>query len=70
MKKYKFKKGDWVIMTRDDMYVKNGTIVQIMENCSNIPYTNYDITSVSGLGKPISELNAELIGFKEYLKLL
>lgn len=70
MKKYKFRKGDWVIMTRDDTYVKKGTIVQIMENCSDVPYTNHNRRDVNSYGDPISEVNATLVSFKEYINKL
>lgn len=41
MRKCKFRKGDWVIITKSSDYIKKGTVTQIDEDDNHIPFTTH-----------------------------
>lgn len=66
MRKCKFRKGDWVIITKWSPYIGVGVITTIDENESTIPFTTYPYM---GGRVAIKEDIAELISFKSYIRL-
>jgi len=67
--KYKFKKGDVVIMTRHSRYIRKGTIAIIDEDGSSVPYVLSQTPYNDYLRPAIKEQNAELVTFKLYINL-
>lgn len=67
MRKCKFRKGDWVIITKSSEYIKKGTVTQIDEDDTHIPFTTHPFKGM--LIVCIDEKCAELLSFKMYIKL-
>lgn len=69
MRKCKFRKGDWVIITKSSDYIKKGTVTQIDEDGTHIPFTTHLFKGRKGSYVAIDEKSAELLSFKMYIKL-
>lgn len=70
MRKCKFRKGDWVIITKSSWDIKKGTVTQIDEDDTRIPFTTHPFKGKKGACcVAINEENAELLSFKMYIKL-